>query len=309
MGTLQEKAEHLLKHLFYKKEENRLRSLWRILVTTSIAITLCLLLVILQFAINQTLFLGWNVMLAIAVFVALLIASVFVDKRPFRSFGLHISGLWAADFAAGFFIAAAAMTTIVGIMLGMGWARVEDALPLTGISIQSGVLLFFVSMLAVGFWEEAYFRGYLIINLKEGLNAQSWSRSSQLIAAVFLSSLFFSAGHINNPAASVSSTINLIIAGLVLAYPFVRTGSLGLSVGLHASWNFFQGAVYGLPVSGISTEQAIIQTRLTGPESFTGGAFGPEAGAGGLLGLMILLTLSEVYITFAYKNKKAAPLI
>jgi len=46
----------------------------------------------------------------------------------------------------------------------------------------------------------------------------------------------------------------------------------------------------------------LLVAETTGPETFTGGNFGPEAGAAGLLGLMILLTLNEIYLTVFYSN-------
>ena len=60
-------------------------------------------------------------------------------------------------------------------------------------------------------------------------------------------------------------------------------------------------AVYGLPVSGNQFEEMFMVVNTTGPEVFTGGSFGPEAGAAGLLGLMILLTLNEIYCTLINK--------
>jgi hypothetical protein len=66
-------------------------------------------------------------------------------------------------------------------------------------------------------------------------------------------------------------------------------------MGLHMAWNFFEGNVFGFPVSGWGTLGAtFLFIEQSGPPLLTGGTFGPEAGvltiAASILGaLMILL--------------------
>ena len=79
---------------------------------------------------------------------------------------------------------------------------------------------------------------------------------------------------------------NIVAAGLMLGLPYLLTGKLGLSIGLHIGWNLFQGNVFGFPVSGFEPSGAtVFAIEQAGPPILTGGAFGPE---GGLLGLLVI---------------------
>ena len=59
----------------------------------------------------------------------------------------------------------------------------------------------------------------------------------------------------------------------------IRTGSLWFSCGLHFGWNLFQGAVFGLPVSGLSEFSTVVTASAQGSTALTGGAYGPEGSA------------------------------
>ena len=60
-------------------------------------------------------------------------------------------------------------------------------------------------------------------------------------------------------------------------YGWLRTQQLWLPIGLHIGWNFFEGVIFGFPVSGTETFR-ILNHTVSGPSLLTGGDFGPEAG-------------------------------
>ncbi len=286
-----------MKTIFFNSYENRLRSGWRILIFSSLLFSF-----IIVFSLITGGNIGFTIPTAILTILLIFFAAKKLDKRDISEYGFKNPRIWFRDFLAGFVMAAIAMSSIVLIKIQMGWSTIEQfQISLTETSFLWGISLSFILMLAVSFWEEVYFRSYLITNLKEGFMFRKVGQSGAMLIAVLLSSAFFGLLHYGNPNASWVSTLNISIAGLVFAYPYIITKSIAIPIGMHLSWNFFQGAVYGLPVSGNQFEEMFMVVNTTGPEVFTGGSFGPEAGAAGLLGLMILLTLNEIYCTLINK--------
>jgi membrane protease YdiL (CAAX protease family) len=99
---------------------------------------------------------------------------------------------------------------------------------------------------------------------------------------VLISSVLFGLAHVANPSASVVSTLGIVGAGLLFSWMYLATGRLWLPMAFHWSWNFAQGPLFGFPVSGYAGE-GLLSVVVRGPAWVTGGEFGPEAGALGLL--------------------------
>lgn len=125
-----------------------------------------------------------------------------------------------------------------------------------------------LAFLLVGWNEEILSRGYHLQTLASGLN---------LFWGIVLSSAIFGVLHLSNPNATWSSAVGIFLAGMFLAYGYVRTHSLWLPIGLHIGWNTFEGVVFGFPVSGLKV-YPLTRISVEGPELLTGGNFGPEAG-------------------------------
>jgi len=128
--------------------------------------------------------------------------------------------------------------------------------------------LFLLTAVVPGITEEIISRGILFRLTEEGLG--TW-------IALLVSALFFGFAHIGNPGATAWSSIAISIeAGLLFGLLYHVTRSLWWCIGLHAGWNFVQGAVFGIPVSGIRVD-GLFDSQLQGPDWLDGGGFGAEA--------------------------------
>lgn len=133
-----------------------------------------------------------------------------------------------------------------------------------------GDLWAMLSMAVVsGVTEETLFRGVLFRHIEQLLG--SWG-------ALAITSAFFGLAHITNPNSSAFAAFAIAVeAGLLLGAAYMLTRRLWLAIGIHAGWNFTQGWVFGIPVSGSNPQIGLLSTARSGPDWLTGGAFGLEA--------------------------------
>ena len=74
------------------------------------------------------------------------------------------------------------------------------------------------------------------------------------------------------------------------------TNSLFFPIGIHWTWNFSQGNVFGFPVSGTSVDNSLITPVISGNELLTGGEFGPEASVNAaVIGLLLAAWFYKIY--------------
>ena len=98
-------------------------------------------------------------------------------------------------------------------------------------------------------------------------------------SAIIANSLIFSIMHIGNAGFGALPFINIFLMGTIFSLLFYISGDIFLPAAAHSFWNFSQGNIYGINVSGISqSTSTLIKTDLTGNPLITGGAFGVEGG-------------------------------
>jgi len=167
------------------------------------------------------------------------------------------------DFALGLgggallFSLVTAVAALAGVYDIVGWGSTRSILyTLVMIGIIPGVT------------EEILFRGILFRHLEDF--GGSWF-------ALVLTSALFGLAHISNPNATVFSSFAIAVeAGILLGGAYMLTRNLWMAIGLHAAWNFTQGWIFDVPVSG-TNQDGMVEAQLSGPELLSGGAFGLEA--------------------------------
>ncbi len=286
---------------FSNEHEGRLRALWRLLfqaalyfaVQVTVGVFALVVLALLSGDVpvlegegvglgsSPTALILSGLSSLVAALASVWFAGRFFDRRPFSGFGLKLNRDWWLDFGFGLLLGMLLMTGIFLVELAAGWVRITDTMATAhGTSpFLPAILAPLVLFLCVGFGEELVSRGYQLKNMAEGLNYPSIGARGAILLAWVLSSSVFGVAHLANPGSTLVSTVNIAFAGLLLGVGYVLTGRLAISIGLHITWNFFQGNVFGFPVSGMNDVGAsLIEINQGGPTFLTGGAFGPEAG-------------------------------
>ncbi|MDQ4129050.1 MAG: CPBP family intramembrane metalloprotease [Actinomycetota bacterium] len=304
--------------LFFEEGKGRFRALWRLVfqyLTNSVAVPLFANLLVVAWLLVRPGGGGYPGGLDVAVLsgspllpmissvaglagaiLSVWLAVRFLDRRPIKDLGFSLGRWWWLDLSFGMALGALLMTTIFLVESGLGWISVTGAFETrgTGAPFALYILLPAAAFVCVGISEETVSRGYQLRNAAEGLNHPAiGGPRGAVLAAWVLSSIFFGALHAGNPNATALSTFNIILAGLMLGFGYVLSGQLAIPIGLHITWNFFQNAVYGLPVSGFETFGAsFLSVEQKGPNLWTGGPFGPEGGllapAAMLLGVLLM---------------------
>lgn len=226
-----------------------------------------------------------------------------VDFRSFSSFGFTKSHLWYVELIEGVLITTVVVLVVFGTALLFGVYEITGYRPgivSTGKWFPS-LMGYFVMMVCVAYYEELLFRGYLTLNLFEGFQRNPLKFRSAAATTTLFISIFFAIVHANNPNATWMGIINILLAGFMLGIPFFISGSLATPIGIHFAWNFVQGPVLGLPVSGIIFPTSLIQTNSIEPILVSGGTFGLEGGLTGTLGILGIIFI----ILIRYRNRYA----
>jgi hypothetical protein len=196
-------------------------------------------------------------------------------NRPWSFVRLGRESLAPRRLAVGALIGALAIGAPVAILIATGWMREE---PAPAGSWWGAAGQFALILLPAALTEELMMRGYPFAVLRERFG---WR------AALLTTSVLFGLMHVANPGVSVEAILMVMLAGILLAGVLLVTESLYAAWAAHFAWNWTMAALMHAPVSGLAIETPGYRLVDAGPDWATGGAWGPEGGAGAFLGMAV----------------------
>ena len=200
------------------------------------------------------------VIMAVAVVLGYKAFKRWIERAPDTE--LPLAGA-LPELAAGIAIGGALFSVMTGIVWLLG------GIEFLGVRGAGQIWTMLAIAIVSGTFEEVLFRGIVLRHLESLIG--TWG------ALAFTSGLF-GLLHITNPDATWFSSLAIALeAGILLGAAYLLTRRLWLAIGIHAAWNFTQGWVFSVPVSGGDAPLGLLITRRIGPDWLTGGDFGLEA--------------------------------
>ncbi|TDG28827.1 CPBP family intramembrane metalloprotease [Paracraurococcus ruber] len=186
-----------------------------------------------------------------------------IEREPDAE--LRFGAGWARETLIGVLAGAALFSACVGLVALLGGLRV------TGLGSGASLPAVAAMALTAAINEEVLFRA---------IGFRFAERLGGSLFALAVTSLLFGILHLFNPGATLFAALAIASeAGIMLGAAYMLTRRLWLAVGLHAGWNFTQGWIWTIPVSGQAEAAGLFLTERQGPGWLTGGAFGLEASA------------------------------
>lgn len=230
-----------------------------------------------------------------SILLILLIWVKFIERRKILSLGLSKNNFFK-NFLKGYFLGIILITLVAIFLLITKQIEFDKVY---GINITKNILLSLVFLIPAwiiqGGTEELLTRGWLmhVVGAK-----------SNVIIGIIMSSTIFGLMHIFNNEVTVLSIINIVIVGIFASLYVMKNENLWGVCGWHASWNFFQGNVFGLNVSGAQVNNSVIKFTNNPhvSEIFNGGLFGPEAGIISTFVYLILIIYMIPKVIEKYKQ-------
>jgi membrane protease YdiL (CAAX protease family) len=198
-----------------------------------------------------------------------------------------------SSYGKGFLVGVLLFVAIVigGLTVGAFIITVSKNMD-NGISIIFPLIAMLLGFVVQGATEEIIIRGWVMPVIGARYN---------VIVGIVVSSAFFTIMHGANPGITILPIINLFAFSLFASCYVIYTKNLWAICGLHASWNWVQGNVFGIKVSGMDIAGgSILNTKsINGMELFSGGSFGVE----GSIFCTIIFILATLYLVYKITRK------
>ena len=198
-----------------------------------------------------------------------------VEDRRIPALGFPVVAGWRRQLGAGCTLGL--ILACLALIPTVIWADTKLDIHINSQSMERAAVVLVVLVFGA-LAEELMFRGYPFQRLEEAIGP---------IGAIAVFSVLFALVHLTNPGASPLGLLNTVLIGIVLALAYLRTRALWLCWGIHFGWNATLGLLFGLPVSGLRIFNVVVRGTATGPRWLTGGNYGVEASAPGVLAVVV----------------------
>ena len=226
---------------------------------------------------------------ALAVVAAYVFMVAVVDRRDWSTSGLTPEGV-GLETTVGFALGAVLISLVIGCTALLG------AYHVAGQNAHADLFSSSIFLLLAAVSEEIAFRGYVFQTLEK-----SWGT----FAAVMTGSILFGFYHMLGPShvpmmERLCGCLCLIVeSGLLYNGAYLLRRRLWLPIGMHWAWNYLQGPIYGLAVSGLVFWTPFFKATSVGPDLITGGKWGPEAG---VPAFVIRTAFAIILLLMAYRS-------
>jgi len=226
-------------------------------------------------------------MLALICLITYILASRLIERRTPTELAVNRA---LPEGAAGIVIGLLLFAVVMAILLAVGVYHPA------GWGTTSGLANGFSFAVMAAITEEILFRG-LLFRLSSKL-VGTWG-------ALIITSGLFGLAHKANPGATIGSSVAIALeAGVLLGAAYAATQRLWLPIGLHIGWNFTEGPLFGMTLSGNKMSEGVLRGSLSGPGMLTGGAFGPEAS---IVAVLVCLVAAIFFLWKIVKLHRAEP--
>ncbi len=222
-----------------------------------------------------------------AIIVVTIIKCRKFEIRSFASMGIVKKGA-VKSYILGLIIGAILFSSAVLICITTNAATYEGEGEYSIILL----LLYFFGYMVQGFAEEILCRGYFMVSL---------AKSKGMAFGIIVNSLLFSALHLMNEGISLLALINLFLFGVAASLCFIKHKNIWVIAAIHSIWNFLQGNLYGISVSGGDISTSVLKIGFNEKKTLiNGGAFGAEGG----LAVTLVLIIYIIIMILTYKPVK-----
>jgi membrane protease YdiL (CAAX protease family) len=216
-----------------------------------------------------------------------------IERKTFADYALPLSEAFGKRFWQGVPLGIGMLTLLMALIAALHGFSIQG-LAITGTEAVKYGALYAIGFVMVGFFEEFSFRGYMQATLVSGIGF--WP-------AALVLSFVFGAIHLGNSGEAILGAVMAGAFGLVAAFSLRRTGNIWFAIGMHASWDWGETYLYGVPDSGLLAKGHLLNASFHGPTWLTGGTMGPE---GSVLAFIVLLIWALViHLLFPAKQMQS----